>query len=414
LALAATACGDDDAGGVDAGGVDAPGVDAPGADTPERPDTGPCTLVADEGTPALCDDGCDNDGDGFTDCMDFGCEGVGACGVMTCDTEGPEDTTEACTDGCDNDRNGFADCDDFSCQALAVCPSEATNRTCSDGIDNDDNGFIDCADFSCMREDDGMLVGLAVCIRENSNAACSDGIDNDGDGDIDCDDDGCSMREHIVVCGEGAVTDPSLWEAAVRERCSDGINNDGDVSAMDVPFTDCGDFDCTGAFESDVCLDLPRETGNGRCSDGIDNDMDGLIDCDDGNCQGEAMVVCVDGEPVVLTDEEITAAANPLCEDGINNDESASDTRADCMDFDCSLDPLVTVCGEETGDEACSDGLDNDGDGFFDCADFSCNRSTFVTVCETTSELCDDNMDNDGNGFKDCNDRNCENTAACR
>ncbi len=80
--------------------------------------------------------------------------------------------------------------------------------------------------------------GLAVCIREDSNAACSDGVDNDGDGDIDCDDDGCSMREHIVVCGDSPVADPSMWEAAVRARCSDGINNDGDVSAMDVPFTD--------------------------------------------------------------------------------------------------------------------------------------------------------------------------------
>ena len=410
LAIAGTpACGDDDTrDGEDAGARDT----GPRPDVPPGTDTGEeCVMVDDEGTPATCDDGCDNDGDGFTDCLDFGCDGVGACGVVTCDEEGPENTAAACTDGCDNDANGFADCDDNACRALPECVRETSNTACSDGIDNDGNGFTDCEDFSCAR--DG--AGAVVCVRESSNAACSDGIDNDGDGMTDCEDEGCNGREHIVVCGEGAITDPTLWADAVEERCSNGENDDGDMNDAGFEFTDCGDFDCINTWETDVCHDLPREAGNARCSDGVDNDMDGRTDCEESSCNAEGIVVCADGVAVEPTpsESEITTLANAICDDGMDNDEN---TFTDCGDFGCSQEPLVTVCGSENSDELCSDGMDNDENGFMDCMDFSCSRSPFVTVCniENTSAECDDNMDNDGNGFKDCDDRNCEDTAVCR
>ena len=75
-----------------------------------------------------------------------------------------EDTAARCNDGLDNDCNGFADCDDFACRSCAV-PACLTNNTvtlrnggtcmcgdpesttaaCSDGLDNDcDVGLDDC------------------------------------------------------------------------------------------------------------------------------------------------------------------------------------------------------------------------------------------------------------------------------
>ena len=53
----------------------------------------------------------------------------------------------------------------------------------------------------------------------------------------------------------------------------------------------------------------------------------------------------------------------------------------------------------------CSDGLDDDADGFPDCADDDCLDKG---PCEHGEELtCDDGLDNDSDGGVDCNDRDC-------
>ena len=55
----------------------------------------------------------------------------------------------------------------------------------------------------------------------------------------------------------------------------------------------------------------------------------------------------------------------------------------------------------------CSDGIDNDQNGYTDCEDFGCRIGDFVTVCvENTEALCSDEKDNDGDGDIDCSDYN--------
>ena len=79
----------------------------------------------------------------------------------------------------------------------------------------------------------------------------------------------------------------------------------------------------------------------------------------------------------------------------------------------------------ENTDELCSDGKDNDDNGFADCGDINCVNSPDVTVCkqgaggdpfggggtsgsgENTVALCTDGKDNDGNKYIDCNDKGC-------
>lgn len=94
----------------------------------------------------ICDNGIDDDGNGFTDCSDFACVSDDMC----------EGNPLTCTDGDDNDGDGFIDCEDYSCsqncETADLCgSSEATVETCSDGLDNDLDGFIDCDDFDCSR-----------------------------------------------------------------------------------------------------------------------------------------------------------------------------------------------------------------------------------------------------------------------
>ncbi len=95
-------------------------------------------------------------------------------------------------------------------------------------------------------------------------------------------------------------------------------------------------------------------------------DADNCGDCDE-VCNGQ----CQNGECLAEDDDE-------ACSDGEDNDD---DGFVDCHDFDCSMSAAVTVCGDEDDDAACSDDFDNDGDGYVDCDDFNCSMNPDVTVC---------------------------------
>ncbi|MCB9508004.1 MAG: hypothetical protein H6697_10095 [Myxococcales bacterium] len=88
------------------------------------------------------------------------------------------------------------------------------------------------------------------------------------------------------------------------------------------------------------------------------------------------------------------------CGDGIDND---LDGDIDCVDNDCTFDPLCH--GVQA--EICDDGLDNDLDGDTDCADDDCDPRTCRAV-----ELCDGG-DGDGDGLVDCADPDCSDAPAC-
>ncbi len=103
-----------------------------------------------------------------------------------------------------------------------------------------------------------------------------------------------------------------------------------------------------------------------NCSDGLDDDGDGLIDCEDPDCQSSWWCTVVD---------DIETA----CDDGEDND---SDGVADCADADCGF---LDSCRENS----CSDGLDNDNDGSIDCVDIDCLVGQ-VEVCGEVS--CTDDL----------------------
>ncbi len=146
----------------DAGSADAR-VTFPDATTGCTPST------YEEGT-ALCNDGCDNDGNGVYDCNEDTCCGSVECGAGTvcgggsC-TTASETSLTYCEDGCDNDGDGVYDCNDSGCcDALSglcgsgtVCGStsctpasfEEGTTYCTDGCDNDGNGVYDCNESAC-------------------------------------------------------------------------------------------------------------------------------------------------------------------------------------------------------------------------------------------------------------------------
>jgi hypothetical protein len=191
-ATALSACtvgfGDDDPNAADAG---------PDAYRDTRPD-----MPSEE---SHCNDGVDNDGDGYTDCVDPGCRDILPCS-----------DTEYCTDEVDNDGDGRTDCADHDCDQHPDCVE--VEQQCADAVDNDDDGFTDCEDFDCE--------GDQNCLSE----ICDNQMDDDDDGQTDCVDSDCE-------------SDP----ACLAEVCNDGIDNDGDG------YADCDDLEC---LETVDCPDM--------------------------------------------------------------------------------------------------------------------------------------------------------------
>jgi len=228
---------------------------------------------------------------------------------------------------------------------------------------------------------------------ENTVRLCSDGIDNDGNGLIDCKDPACLELGTLERPGPGRIVCPHVRNSDGSVQllennvytCSDGVDND------DNGYVDCEDNACKGTAA--CCTPIGAETSLEACSDGVDNDCNGYTDCADFSCRR------------------------------LNSTGSNAEAFEYCKRFTCG-----DSCGPETSLEACSDGIDNDGNGYTDCGDYSCTRasngasSEAIAYCanlvkpptpENTEALCSDGIDNDLNGVIDCDDESCKGFAYC-
>ena len=275
-----------------------------GTDATDVTDTG---TITDTGTGAeICNDGIDNDGNGWVDCDDGACSvacgGAGACdnssdrskfstlssGTLfnTCSSLGNQAAIsgcfatggfgtgcasclaafvlcgnsaactatfnscsgftllppEVCNNRVDDNGNGLVDCEDPACSGATVCTGTGPTEICGNGYDDDADRLTDCADPDCA--------SAAVCGETN----CADNVDNNSDGLVDCADPDCA-------------SDAACFEF----ECNDYLDDDGDGQ------TDCLDPDCNGLPQ---CREI--------CDDGIDNDGDALVDCFDVACRGSA------------------------------------------------------------------------------------------------------------------------------
>ncbi|MEO0325136.1 MAG: hypothetical protein AAF447_19410 [Myxococcota bacterium] len=359
---------------------------------------------------ALCSNYLDDDGNNFADCQDFGCRNGQF--VTVCDSEATfpprrpgEDT---CADGLDNDGDGRIDCNDDQCAARPVCctgptcdeTTEGTLATCTDGLDNDGNGFTDCADFACSRM--GTPEAQAFCASlpaEDTVEACSNGIDDDGNGFTDCGDFACSRSDDPNV---RAVCE-NLPSENTAELCSNGVDEDGNG------FVDCADFSCSRSCSLDVVAvcrgEAGREGGSENtfltCIDRVDQDDNGFADCADFSCSQVSLVTpdeCTQDEwaEVLAAFDLRLVDLDELSGDGIDR-FPPGDLDGDGVpeDFDGDGAPgavspfYANPCDESRGpsDPAdlaqlqnalteavarCSDGIDEDLDGFVDCDDWDC------------------------------------------
>jgi hypothetical protein len=246
------------------------------------------------------------------------CEDLSCIGSPMC----PENTEARCMDGIDNDGNGFPDCEDFECAAF--CDPEEGLEACSDGVDNDGNGFTDCNDFSCSRSMDMAVLDHCESIAENTVAKCTDGEDNDGNGFVDCDDNSCRFAEDV----------------AIREACESTVDSCTNLRDDNHNgFTDCADFSCRflqarliGSCTDTADCDAGQTCFRTRCIQVESPCFEGI---DIGNPSFEDLF---GGVPEDLTEDERRRMVVTGCTDGQDNDR---DGFVDCEDWDCNYNPLA-------------------------------------------------------------------------
>lgn len=171
----------------------------------------------------------------------------------------------------------------------------------------------------------------------------------------------------LAACSFSPDPDKGLFKCTSNPDCGDG-------------YTCVEQRDGTNRSLCYKTRDISQETCNG-----VDDDKDGVVDngfdltTDAKNC-GACGHACSDGTTCAQS-----VCVEVACSDGLDND---GDGKIDCLDPDC----LGQACDAQDADKNCgldgrqpkqlacvkrekncSDGLDNDGDGKIDCADPDCD-----------------------------------------
>lgn len=209
-------------------------------------------LIIDETTvlPA-CFDLEDNDNDGLIDYpLDPGCEFK-----LDSDELDPE-RLPACANGRDDDRDELIDLDDPGCYAAAdqVEQDERPVAQCFNNYDDDLDGLIDYPN-----DPDCFTKGDLSEYNDQRSIECADGVDNDEDNFIDYPfDPGCL-----------SAADYSELNQEPLPACANGLDDDED-GKIDFP-AEPGCLSASGLSEEDPSP-LPA------CANGVDDDRNQLVD----------------------------------------------------------------------------------------------------------------------------------------
>ena len=248
-----------------------------------------------------------------------------------------EKSTSLCSDGIDNDEDGLLDCNDDDCtpgdiriattsitcfRSLGSIDFQRSNDDVEYSIDGgatfqDQASFVDLpsAIYNVIARKKG-VVGICdfaqpVILQdpgdcsESGGVACSDGLDNDGDGLVDCEDDNCLPDIEDVMDMNPEIC-PDLTDGSIeiitsfpditysidsgRTFHSDPLFMNLDTGTYFLAIQDS--ISMCPIFYSNNPIVLNAGTTcippDEACGDGIDNDRDGLIDCDDSDCDNSA------------------------------------------------------------------------------------------------------------------------------
>lgn len=147
----------------------------------------------------------------------------------------------------------------------------------------------------------------------------------------------------------------------------------------------CGNFrTCPGG---QACV-KHRCVGQEVCDNGQDDDKDGLVDCADADCATAA--AC---NATCCFDTIGNRCVSSCCQNGV------------CLGNCVCGSGWCSKCAATGSESSCTDGVDNDQDGFIDCKDPDCANDLACALAN--KELCNNGADDDGDGLADCADPDC-------
>ncbi len=332
---------------------------------------------------APCSDGIDNDGDGAIDFPeDLGCVGP------TDDTENSP-TSPKCDDGRDNDGDGKADYPaDPGCFAPAGdaeeddCPDGPFCPQCGNGKDDDMNGATDYPD------DQGCESAADSSEFINNPVAC-----------------GPMMKiKQLPAMGMDSGTLDAASTSSVMSPCGGGggapaiayVFNLSQPKVIQASTDDSGTTaDTVLDIRSAACMDAASELA---CSDDIDGD------------NTNSMVTrALDAGTyyLIVSGHDTSSQGNyTLYVQMFNGEGTPCSQQSDCgpgLLCRMPIDQTQMVCAQP----ACSDGLDDDGDGKIDypndpgCASPNGNNETDNCPGPAGCPECANTLDDDGDGMID-------------
>lgn len=337
----------------------------------------------------------------------YACSTIGFCGADT-DSDGTVDSEEAA--GTTSACTANSDCSTGQTCVSGTCTAGVIVLACTEEI-GCSSGYV-CSSNACIADSDGDEV------PDSEETECTDGENNDDDLLVDVYGACLNKDKTFVNCYGAGATSVNECKDYCTSIGKTFIGNDGDCkSPDDSESSDTSESSCStaddcgtgrycykGTCQNYECVeDADCSTGQycssglctqTECNDGTDNDGDAGWDYA-GACESNS-----DGSIITCTELGASTAAD--CE---KDCEALDHYSYNSADADC--DSIEDNYELSLNQFECSDGIDNDEDGFVDmfggCTTFPfvLNGVTGLSVYTSSSTECNDAEDNDGDGLVD-------------
>tara|TARA_Y100000310_G_scaffold269652_1_gene282976 strand:- start:797 stop:3301 length:2505 start_codon:yes stop_codon:yes gene_type:complete len=311
--------------------------------------------------------------------------GVGACesiGILACTNDvlecsATEATTNAvnelCNDGIDNDCDGYIDYEDDNC--AVICDRDGDNHFPMDIL------FHERIICSLAGYQEGDCNDNNPLVHIDATEICGDDIDNNCNQALDCEEDSCSNDQACATCipGEqGFCTTNLPGECREGERICQANSEWGECESIHIIDEICYnelDDDCDGQIDegctTGAYCDLTTSCPTTQC-------------CIDATCTDHENVLCyvdVDNDLYGTNDASIptkVAGENCACYPDVIGGVSTNYVRNnfDCDDSNPNINPEAI--------EVCNNGMDENCDTLIDQA---CTATCNDGICEAGEDM---------------------------
>ena len=280
-------------------------------------------------------------------------DGDDSCLSMFCGGGGNENTEDTCSDGIDNDEDGLVDCNDPSCGAVAPCvPDSKSFQLALDLRTIECSTGMVCYNVNLRSGPDDFTLG-SQRYQLFYNSALGSFVS--GSSLLGNEFQSLSLQsstpvENVNATGVGDLPfegDLGFINFTIQ-LTDEGIGSSVIVSSAEVTTT------------AELCFVLTDETIN-----------DGSV-CFEATWARQGLTDPYNASMVEI--DEWVSANSSVSVEGTNYGDLSSALGDDaCFNLSC-------VGENETGDQQCNDGLDNDDDGLVDCNDPGCGSSS---ICQS-------------------------------